>query len=273
MMRGQRVCATAVRAPDGKIVVQTAPLSSLYRGPLPRIPFLRGLLALGDALILGMRSLSFSAGVQAGETMGTAPIAISMIVALVLGVGLFFLLPAAVAHLIGSAFGWSSTASNALEGLIRLALLVGYVGAIGWMPEVRRVYGYHGAEHMTIHAFESQAALDPESIAAFPREHPRCGTAFLLTVVVLSVLLFSLLGPMPLATRLASRLLLVPVLASLAYEYIRFTGRWSNTWWGRTLAAPNLAMQRLTTRKPEPAMIEVAIAAFQAMRQGEPPPT
>ncbi|HET7010670.1 MAG TPA: DUF1385 domain-containing protein [Anaerolineales bacterium] len=271
MMRGQRVCATAVRAPDGTIVVQTSPLSSLYRGAIPRIPFARGLLALVDALVLGMRSLSFSAGIQAGESLGTAPIAVSMIVALVAGIGLFFLLPAAVAHWVETTFGWSALASNLLEGLIRLGLLVGYVGAIGYMPEIRRVYGYHGAEHMTIHAFEARAPLDPASIAAFPREHPRCGTAFLLTVVVLSVVLFSVLGPLPLLLRLVSRLLLIPVLAAVAYEYIRFTGRWIDTWWGRLLAAPNLALQRLTTRKPELAMIEVATAAFEAMRQGETP--
>jgi uncharacterized protein YqhQ len=269
MMRGLKVCSTAVRAPDGTIVLRTTPLSSIYRGRLPRIPFARGLLALADALVLGMRSLSFSAGVQSGEARGSGSIAASMIVAVVFGLALFFLLPAAAAHFVEVTFGWSAFASNLLEGLIRLALLIGYVGAIGWMPEVRRVYGYHGAEHMTIHAFEAQAPLEADSIARFPREHARCGTAFLLTVVVLSVLLFAALGPLPLATRLVSRILLVPVLAALAYEYIRFTARWSGTWWGRALAAPNLALQRLTTRRPEPPMIEVAIAAFQAMRQGE----
>jgi uncharacterized protein YqhQ len=272
MMRGLRVCATAVRAPDGNIVIRTAPLSSLYRGRVPRIPFLRGLLALADALVLGMQSLSFSAGIQSGEAVGRGAIALSMIFALVVGLAVFFLLPAAAAHLVESAFSWSPFASNALEGLIRLSLLIGYVGAIGWMPEIRRVYAYHGAEHMTIHAFEAQAALNPPSVSVFPREHPRCGTAFLLTVVLLSIVVFSLLGPMPLATRLLSRLLFIPVLASLAYEYIRLTGRWSGSWWGRLLAAPNLAVQRLTTRKPEPAMIEVAIAAFEAMRQGEAAP-
>jgi uncharacterized protein YqhQ len=272
MMRGLRVCSTAVRAPDGSIVVRTTPLSALYRGRIPHIPFVRGLLALVDALILGMQSLSFSAGVQAGEAVGAAPIALSMIVAVAFGIGLFFLLPAAAAHFVESALGWTAFTSNLLEGLIRLGLLVGYVGAIGWMPDVRRVYGYHGAEHMTIHAFESHAPLKPASIAAFPQAHPRCGTAFLLTVVVLSVVLFSALGPLPLVTRLASRVLLVPVLAALAYEYIRLTARWAGTAWGRALAAPNLALQRLTTRPPEPAMIEVAIAAFHAMREGEETP-
>ena len=153
MMRGLRVCATAVRAPDGNIVIRTAPLSSLYRGRVPRTPFLRGLLALADALVLGMQSLSFSAGIQSGEAVGRGAIALSLIFALVVGLAVFFLLPAAAAHLVESSFGWSPFASNALEGLIRLALLIGYVGAIGWMPEIRRVYAYHGAEHMPIHPF------------------------------------------------------------------------------------------------------------------------
>ncbi len=269
MMRGTRVCATAVRAPDGTIVIKTSPLSALYRGRIPRIPFLRGLLALVDALVLGMRSLAFSAGVQAGESVAPAPMAASMIVSLAVGIALFFLIPAAAGYLAEKAWGWSGLAANATEGVIRLGLLLGYVGAIGWLPEVRRVYAYHGAEHKTIHAFEARAALDPATIAAYPREHPRCGTAFLLTVVVFSVILFSLLGPLSLLPRLVSRVLLIPVLASLAYEYIRFTGRWAGTFWGRLLAGPNLAIQRLTTREPEPAMMEVAVAAFQAMRQGE----
>jgi len=269
MMRGTRVCAVAVRAPDGTIVIKTSPLSGLYRGRIPRIPFLRGLLALVDALVLGMRSLAFSAGVQAGETVSAAPMAASMIVSLAAGIALFFLIPAGAGYLAEQVWGWSGLAANATEGGIRLGLLLGYVGAIGMLPEVRRVYAYHGAEHKTIHAFEARATLDPAVIASYPREHPRCGTAFLLTVVVFSVILFSLLGPLALLPRLLSRVLLIPVLASLAYEYIRFTGRWAGTFWGRLLAAPNLAIQRLTTREPEPAMMEVAVAAFQAMRQGE----
>jgi len=270
MMRGTQVCATAVRAPDGSIVIEARPLSGIYRGRIPRIPFLRGVLAIVDALVLGMRALAFSAGVQAGEAAPQVPIAASMVLSLLFGVGLFFLLPAAAAYLAGSALGWNDLLSNGVEGLVRLGLLIGYVGAIGWWPEIQRVYAYHGAEHKTIHAFEAGSPLAPAAIAAFPREHPRCGTAFLLTVVVISILLFTLLGPMPLLPRLASRVLLIPVIASLAYEYIRLTGRWSGNALGRLLAAPNLAMQRLTTREPTPDMIEVAVSAFEAMRREEP---
>jgi len=152
---------------------------------------------------------------------------------------------------------------------VRLALLVGYIWAIGLLPDVRRVFAYHGAEHKTINAFEAGAELTPESVARFPLEHARCGTAFLLDVVVLSVLLFSLLGPLPWFWRLSSRVLLLPVLAGLAYEYLRWTANNRHRRWVRALIAPSLALQRLTTREPSPDMLEVAIRAFQAMQAAE----
>jgi uncharacterized protein YqhQ len=152
---------------------------------------------------------------------------------------------------------------------LRLALLIGYIASIGRIPEIARVYAYHGAEHKTIHAFEASRPLTVKEIAAFPREHPRCGTAFLLSLVVLSVIVFSLLGPMPLGLRLLSRVVLIPVLAGLAYEYIRWTARVGARPWARFLVLPNLALQRLTTREPDGEMIEVAIAAFEAMRKAE----
>ncbi|MBI4770063.1 MAG: DUF1385 domain-containing protein [Chloroflexi bacterium] len=191
----------------------------------------------------------------------------TLAVSLSLGIGLFFLLPAAVAQAGEHWLGLNPWWGNLAEGLIRLLLIVGYIWAIGLLPDIRRLYGYHGAEHKTINAFEAGAPLTPESVARFPLEHPRCGTAFLLTVVLISILLFSLLGPLPLFWRLASRVLLVPVLAGLAYEYIRFTAAHLKNPLVAALVVPNLALQRLTTRPPEPAMLEVAIAAFEAMRE------
>ncbi|MEW6568645.1 MAG: DUF1385 domain-containing protein [Chloroflexota bacterium] len=277
MMRGRRACAIAVRAPGSGIVVRTLPLGRFYRSRLAQLPFFRGLFLLWDALVLGMRALAFSADVQAGEEqkVSGAPMALTMVAALTVGVGVFFLLPAALGYLVERLWGWNAWWVNVLEGLVRLGLLIGYVWAIGLWVEVRRVYGYHSAEHKTINAFEAGAALTVERVAAFPREHPRCGTAFLLTLVVLSILLFSLLGPLPLASRLASRLLLLPLLAALAYEYIRITSSWARYAWAKPLVAANLALQRLTTREPDGAMIEVAIAAFQAMQaeeHGQAPP-
>lgn len=273
-MRGRTSCKVAVRAPDHRIQVEDLPLSPLYQSRWATLPFLRGLLVLWDALGLGMRALTFSANVQAGEEakIEGAPLALTMAASLLFGAGLFFLLPAGGAYLAEQLFTVNSNWSNLLEGLVRLALLVGYVWAIGLLPDVRRVFGYHGAEHMTINAYEAGAPLDVASLRQFSRQHPRCGTAFLLTVVVFSVVLFSLLGDMGLLTRLASRVLLLPVLASVAYEYIRLTARFVDRWWIWPFVAPNLALQSLTTRRPDDPMLEVAIAAFQAMRASEAEP-
>ncbi|MGA9192669.1 MAG: DUF1385 domain-containing protein [Anaerolineales bacterium] len=274
MMRGRSSCKVAVRTPEKAIQVEDLPLSSVYRSRWATLPFLRGLLVLWDALGLGMRALTFSANVQTGEDakLEGAPMAITMAFSLLFGVGLFFLLPAGGAYLVGQFTPLSSGWVNIIEGLVRLLLLVGYIWGIGLMPDIQRVYGYHGAEHMTINAFEAGADLQVESVRRYSRQHARCGTAFLLTVVVFSVILFSLLGEMALIPRLVSRLLLLPVLASVAYEYIRLTSRFLDRWWIWPFVAPNLALQNLTTRRPDDSMLEVAIAAFKAMRAAEQEP-
>ena len=279
MMRGSQTMAIAVRDPKGQIQLHTQPLGKIYRGRMSKVPFLRGLLGLWDALGLGMQSLTYSANVAAGEEVkiegGAMWLTVS--VSLLFGIALFFLAPAAAGagvdyllHTFGAAStGTAGWVGNLAEGLIRLCLIVGYIWAIGFIPDIKRLYGYHGAEHKAINAFEAGAPLTPESVAKFPLEHPRCGTAFLLVVVVLSILLFSLLGPLPLGTRLISRVGLVPVLAAIAYEYLRFTARYISNPFIRAIVAPNLLMQRLTTREPDLQMLEVSIAAFEAMRRQE----
>ncbi len=271
MMRGTQVCAVAVRSPDQSIVVETQPLSGMYRSGIAKIPFLRGLLMLWDALVLGMRALTYSANMQVDEEeqLEGGEMILTLVVSLALGICLFFLLPAGTAYLIERFVHWGALGSNLLEGLIRLCLLVGYIWAIGFLPDIGRVYGYHGAEHKTISAFEAGEDLNIDTIKRFPREHPRCGTAFLLTVVAFSILIFTAIGPLPLLERLTSRIVFVPVLAALAYEYIRMTSKLSRFSWARPFILPNLWLQRLTTREPDPQMIEVAIAAFNSMRQQE----
>jgi uncharacterized protein YqhQ len=153
--------------------------------------------------------------------------------------------------------------------LVRLILLVGYIWAIGFMPDVKRLFGYHGAEHKTINAFEAGAELTPENVANYPIEHPRCGTAFMLTFVLLSVLVHSALGDLDIFWRLASRVLLIPVIAGLAVEYIRWTANHLDSPLVRLLIKPNLALQSLTTRQPDTSMLEVAIESFKTMRQAE----
>jgi uncharacterized protein YqhQ len=271
MMRGAQTCAIAMRAPNCEIIVHSEPLGAVYKSQIKKIPFVRGLVMLWDALGLGMRALTISANTQTGEDEkleGPALYA-TLGISLAFGIGLFFLTPALVGQLSERFMGWSAWWGNVLEGVIRLALLIGYIWVIGRVPDIQRVFAYHGAEHKTINAFEAGAELTPEEVAKYPLEHTRCGTSFLLTLVVLSVLLFSLLGPLPMFWRLASRILLLPVLAMLAYEYIRWTAGHLHWAWVRWLIKPNLSLQHLTTREPSLDMLEVSIAAFNTMRSQE----
>src|SRR5690606_10907509 len=220
---GQKAFAIAMRSPDGNIVVHKENLAAVYRSRVAKIPFLRGTILLWDALGLGMRALTISANTQTGEEeqLEGPALYLTLAVSLAIGIGLFILLPASIGGWAELSLGWQNLAHNLLEGLVRLVLLVGYIWAIGRMPDVKRLFGYHGAEHKTINAFEAGVELTPENVAKFPLEHPRCGTAFMLTFVLLSVLVHSLLGDMEFVPRLVSRVLLIPVIAGLAVEFIR----------------------------------------------------
>jgi uncharacterized protein YqhQ len=273
MMRGTQAVAIAMRAPNEEIVVHTEDLGGLYKSRIVKIPFLRGLVMLWDALGLGMRALTISANTQTDEDekLEGPALYITLGISLAFGIAIFFLAPAAIGQLSERYLGLSTWWGNLAEGLVRLLILVTYIWAVGFLPDIRRVYAYHGAEHKTINAFEANAELTPESVATFSLEHPRCGTAFLLSLVLLSVVVFSLLGPMPMFWRLASRVLLLPVLAGIAYEYIRWTANHLSSPIVQLIIRPNLALQHLTTREPSLDMLEVSIAAFNAMRSKERP--
>jgi uncharacterized protein YqhQ len=271
MMRGAQSVAIAMRAPTNEIVVHTEQLTGIYKSQISKIPFLRGLVVLWDALGLGMRALTISANTQTGEEekLEGPQLYITLGIALVLGIGLFFLLPAAIGQLSERWFGISAWWGNLLEGVMRLGLLVFYIWAIGRTPDIQRVFAYHGAEHKTINTFEAGEDVTLENALKFPLVHPRCGTTFLVTLVLISVVLFSLLGPLPMGLRLLSRILLLPVVAMISYEYIRWTASHMDSQLVQILAKPGLALQRLTTREPSPEMLEVSIAAFNAMRTQE----
>lgn len=278
MMRGSRALSVAVRNPQGEIVIHTEPLDSrIYGGGLATVPFLRGLTLIWDALGLGIKSLMFSAEVAIEEedderAEGEPPAKVfegpaqwgMVAFSLSLSVLLFFVFPTFAATMVERwlGLGHLPVVVNLVEGAIRLTLLVGYIWLIGRMPDIKRLYGYHGAEHKTINAYEAGAPLTPESAARFPLEHPRCGTAFLLTVVVISIILYTFLPPLPLLARIASRLVLLPVVAGIAYEFLRFSAAHQDNAFIRLITKPNLALQRLTTREPDESMLEVAIAAF-----------
>lgn len=271
MMRGKNAFAVAMRAPDGNIVVHKEDLAKVYRSRIAKIPFVRGTILLWDALGLGMKALTLSANMQTGEEekLEGPALYLTLATSLAIGIGLFILLPAGVGGLADHFLGWNTLAHNLLEGLMRLVILVGYIWAIGFMPDVKRLFGYHGAEHKTINAYEAGAELTPENVAKYPIEHPRCGTAFMLTFVLLSVLVHSLLGDQTIIWRLASRVLLIPVIAGIAVEYIRWTANHMDSPLVRLLIKPNLALQSLTTRQPDTSMLEVAIESFKTMRKAE----
>ena len=271
MMRGSRSMAVAVRHPDGHIVVETRPLNEmLYCGPLSRIPFLRGLVMLWDALGLGTKALIMSADVAAGEEVSfEGPVSwITVLLGVGLGVALFMVLPSLLVGLL-SLYLPSEWVSSFLEGVVRLFLIVGYIWAVGRLPDIQRVFAYHGAEHKTINAYEAGAELSVEGVRSFPTAHARCGTAFLLTLIVLTVLVFAPFRPLPLVWRIASRVLLLPLIAGVSYELIRWTARFADRSWMEAIIAPNLALQRLTTNEPDDPMLEVAIRALKTVLADE----
>ena len=222
MMRGKKFAAIAMRNPDGEITIHTEKLNKIYQSKIMKIPFLRGLIGLNDALILGMKALTISANTQTGEDEKIEGPALFFTFALSLSIAIliFFLIPAGVGQAVERYLSWRPWVGNLLEGLVRLIFLIAYMWGIGQMEDIKRVFSYHGAEHKVINAFEANANLVPETVKEYSLEHPRCGTAFLLIVVLFSVLLFTALGPMSLVWRLVSRILLLPILAGIAYEYL-----------------------------------------------------
>jgi uncharacterized protein YqhQ len=301
MMRGKRMMAVAVRRPDGTIQTDIKPLSGIYQSRITKVPVLRGVLLLWDTLGLGWQSLEFSAQAQGEKPISRGEWIWTVLFALAILLGVFFLLPAAIgqgmesllASSAGTAKGTVSAATlaaetigqtsalpawlpamagNLTEGVIRLVLLLLYLLLVGRIPEIARVFAYHGAEHKTVAAFEAGAELTPESAEKFPKEHPRCGTSFLIAVGVLAVILFSFIGSMPFGWKVLSRLLGIPVLVAFGYEYLRFSASVKNKKLARILAAPGVWTQRLTTREPDRPMLEVAITALQTVRRADDPP-
>jgi uncharacterized protein YqhQ len=271
MMRGTHSVAIAMRTPAKEITIHKEPLGAIYKNRIVKIPFLRGLVMLFDALVLGTRALTISANTQTGEDekIEGPVLFLTVLISLAIGIGLFFLAPAALGQISERFLHIGSWLGNLIEGIVRLLLLIGYIWAVGKVPEIKRVFAYHGAEHKTINAFEAGVELTPDNVAKYPIEHPRCGTSFLLTLILISILFFSLLGPLPIWGRLLSRIIFLPLLAGIAYEYIRWTANHLDLGFVKALIKPNLALQHLTTREPSKDMLEVAIAAFNSMRSEE----
>ena len=265
MIRGRTNVSVAVRRPDGTIALQSRLLSPLFTGRLRQVPLVRGVIALIETLILGMRALSYSANVgieEEGKEIGKVSMVTMTLVSLLFAIGLFFLVPVFASRGLEGALG-SSYATNIAEGLIRLGIFLAYILLIGRMSDIRRVFMYHGAEHMTVHAQERGEVLSLESVRKYSTAHPRCGTAFLLVVMVVAIIVFVVVGREPLWWLIASRIVLMPFIAAVSYELIRLSGRHSGNPLVGLISGPSLALQALTTREPEDDQIEIAITAMR----------
>lgn len=269
MMRGPGCIATAVREPAGTIVVKKEPLHSVTeRYPLLKKPMIRGVVALAESLLYGLRALAFSAQAagEEEEQLSVKEIAMTMAFSMVLAVVLFIVIPTYATRFLHELTD-DPRLLNLLEGVFRMGIFLAYILGISMMKDIQRVFQYHGAEHKTIHAYEAGVPLTVENVRTFSTLHPRCGTNFLLIVMVVSIIVFAFLGWPDLTTRILSRIVLMPVVAGIAYEIIRFAGR-SKSPWVATAIAPGLWLQNLTTREPSDDQIEVAIQALEAVRPG-----
>lgn len=271
MMRGRDVWAVAVRTPDRSIHVESHEIHSVAkRRPILRKPFFRGIIALGQAISIGVRALSISANRSSPEDMqlSSRQMALSMAVAVLLFVGLFIVGPAVAFRWVGRNVG-SSVLVNAMEGVFRVLLFLGYLVLIRRAKEIRRVFEYHGAEHKTIAAYERDEALVPERVDRYSTLHVRCGTNFLLIVMVVAILVFALFGNPGLWWRIGSRIVAIPVIAGLAFEVLRLGARYEGSRFMRALMTPGLWLQKITTRPPDHGQIEVAIASFNEVLRRE----
>jgi uncharacterized protein YqhQ len=266
LMRGRDAIAVALRAPDGRIVFATERLDSGFHGTTwSKMPLIRGLVVLYETLIMGTRWLVRSANVQAQEEgieLGKSAIALMLGITLIAGVGVFFLLPLLIAS-VTTANVENGLAQHFVEGLIRVALFLGYLVLIGRAPDIHRVFQYHGAEHMTIHALEADDPLTVEAVRKYPTAHQRCGTEFLVVVILLSILAFSLVGRQEPLVMIASRILLIPVIAAVGYEILKFGARHRANPVVKVLLYPGLLVQKITTKQPTDDMIEVAIVSME----------
>ena len=266
LMRGRDAIAVALRHPDGRILWAEERLDSGVHGTrLSRLPFVRGLVVLYETLVVGTRWLVRSASVQAadeGIELGKSAVALMLILTLTAGIGIFFLLPLFVAS-VTTANVSNPFAQHLVEGLIRVVIFLGYLAVIGQSPDIKRVFQYYGAEHKTIHALEANDPLTPEAVRKYPTAHPRCGTEFLVVVIALSIVAFAMVGKQEPLVMIGSRIALIPVIAAVGYEILRWGARHRANPIIRAIMWPGILVQMITTRQPTDDMIEVAIVSME----------
>jgi uncharacterized protein YqhQ len=271
MMRGRDVWAIAVRRPSGEIHIESHDIDSVVkRKPWLGKPFLRGIIALGQALAIGFRALTISARESAPEEerLSSGAMGVSMAIAAVIFIGVFIVLPAVAFSWVGRRVD-SSLLVNVLEGLFRVALFLGYIWLIGRTKDIQRVFAYHGAEHKTIAAYEHDEPLVPERVDRYSTLHVRCGTNFLLLVMVTTIFVFALFGNPGLFWRIATRILAIPIIAGLAFEMLRLGAKYPDSLFMRIVMKPGLWLQKITTKPPDRDQVEVAIASFNEVLRRE----
>lgn len=267
MMRGKTHVAVAVRQPDGEIVVDVRPVNSIAdRYPILKKPFLRGVVSLVESLYMGMKALAYSAQVSGDEDekLDSKEMALTIAVSAGLAILLFIVIPTWSMRFI-TGITQDHMALNLAEGVLRMAIFLAYIGAISSMNDIQRVFQYHGAEHKTIYTYEAGLPLKVENVRPFSTLHPRCGTNFLMIVMLISMFIFTFLGWPSLLERIASRIVLMPVIAGVSYELIRYAGAHTDNPMVRIAITPGLLLQKLTTRQPDDSQIEVAIASLKAV--------
>jgi len=265
MMRGQRSMAVAVRSPSGEVHVSTKPISNSQTG-IRRIPFLRGVVVLVESLVLGIGALFESANISLGEEDQkiSGPLLWGTLAAsFAFAAAVFFVIPLLVTDSLVDPHINSSVLSNLVEGIIRVVIFLVYLALVNLIPDIRTVFAYHGAEHKTINAFEHHVPLEPEPVARFSTAHVRCGTSFLFAVMIIAIIVFSLVPSSNIWVRIVSRIVLIPVIAAVGYEFTRFSARYAENRIVRVLFLPGLALQKMTTRQPNNGQLEVAITALK----------
>ena len=271
MMRGRHHLSVAVRRPNGQVTVSTRRLPSAYSGKFSKIPLVRGIFVLAETLVLGVQTLFESANYalgEEGEKISPAMLWGVLAVSIGFAVAIFFLAPLFITDALVPQLD-SALLTNIVEGLIRMGIFVLYLGLINLLPDIRRIFAYHGAEHKTVNAYEGKVPLEPSAVSKFSTSHVRCGTSFLFAVLVISILVFALIGEPDLWIRILSRIVLIPVIAAIGYEYIKFSARYAENKVLRLLLIPGLALQKLTTRQPTEDQLEVAISALKGVVEAD----
>jgi len=267
MMRGQKAMVTAVRRPGGGLAMDTQSLGGIYSGRLRRTPLIRGVIVLIEVMVLGIKTLLYSANVSLEEEKAEISgwlVWLLVAASLGLAVALFFMAPLFLTNLL-KPYITSSLVFSLIEGFIRATIIILYLGLIGLLPDIKRYFAYHGAEHKAVNAYEDGAPLEIEATRKYSTAHVRCGTSFLFTVVIIAIIVFALVGLPSLWLMVISRVLLLPVIAALGYEVIYFSGRHTGNRLVRAILAPGLWLQSLTTREPDDAKLEVALAALRTV--------